>query len=92
MGAKQMEGDNAERRKLAREARNAGTKPSEVGATLGASKQRNKANSKMTHQQRLDLAREGKHTVTSANTPKARPGSRDSNTADRESHPRLKEK
>lgn len=86
---KQMEGDNAERRKLAREARDAGKSPSEVGATLGASKQATKADADMTHQQRLDLKREGKHEVTAANTPKARPGSRDPESEDRESHPRL---
>ncbi len=48
MGGKQMEGDNAERRKLAKDARDAGKKPSEVGATLGASKQRNEAEADMT--------------------------------------------
>ena len=92
MGGKQMEGDNNERRKLAKDARDADRKPSEVGATLGASKQLNKSSRKMTHQQRLDLAREGKHNVISGNTPKARPGSRDGTTEDRESHPRLPEK
>ena len=89
MGGKQMEGDNTERRKLAKAARDAGKRPSEVGATLGASKQRQEASDDMTHQQRIDLKREGKHTVTAANTPSARPGSRDADTADRESHPRL---
>ena len=89
MGGKQMEADNAERRRLARAAREAGKAPSAVGATLGASKQRQEAVSGMTHQQRIDLKREGKHTVTSANTPTARPGSRDRDTEDRESHPRL---
>ena len=43
MGGKQMEGDNTERRRLAKDARDADRKPSEVGATLGASRQRNKA-------------------------------------------------
>ncbi len=47
MGGKQMEGDNTERRKLAKDARDAGKKPSEVGATLGASKQRNEAEADM---------------------------------------------
>jgi hypothetical protein len=89
MGGKQMEGDNTERRKLAKEARDAGKKPSEVGATLGASKQRNEADAGMTHQQRLDLAREGKHDVIANNTPAARPRNRDADTEDRESHPRL---
>ncbi len=86
---KQMEGDNTERRKLAKDARDAGKAPSEVGATLGSSKQATEADADMTHQQRLDLKREGKHEVTAANTPTARPGSRDPETADRESHPRL---
>ena len=45
----------------------------------------------MSHQQRLDLTREGKHTVTAANTPTARPRNRDGDTPDRESHPRLQE-
>ena len=89
MGGKQMEGDNRERRKLAKAARDAGKKPSEVGATLGASKQRNDADADMTHQQRLDLVREGKHNVIANNTPKARPRNRDGDTEDRESHPRL---
>ncbi|HZF67734.1 MAG TPA: hypothetical protein VEZ47_06840 [Gemmatirosa sp.] len=89
MSGKQMEGDNTERRKLAKAARDAGRKPSEVGATLGASKQRQRAASGMTHQQRLDLKREGKHTVTAASTPTARPRNRDGDTPDRESHPRL---
>ena len=89
MSGKQMEGDNDERRRLAKDARDAGKAPSEVGATLGASKQRNEADDDMTHQQRVDLAREGKHEVLANNTPEARPGSRDRDTADRESHPRL---
>lgn len=89
MGGKQMEGDNRERRKHAKEARDAGQKPSEVGATTGASKQRNKADKNMSHQERLDLKREGKQDTISGNTPKARPGSRDSDTPDREAFPRL---
>lgn len=89
MGGKQMEGDNRERRKLAKAAREEGKKPSEVGATLGASKQRAEADDDMTHQQRIDMIREGKHNVISENTPEAKPRSRDGETPDRESHPRL---
>lgn len=89
MGGKQMEGDNEERRKLAKSARDEGKSASDVGASLGSSKQRNEADPDMTHQQKIDLKREGKHNVTTANTPKARPGSRDPETPDRESHPRL---
>ncbi len=86
---KQMEGDNRERRKRAKEAREQGKKASEVGATLGASKQRAEADTNMTHQEKLDLKREGKHDVIQANTPETRPGSRDPDTLDRERHPRL---
>jgi hypothetical protein len=86
---KQMEGDNRERRNKAKMARREGKSPSEVGATLGASKQRNEADESMSHQEKLDLKREGKHDVIQPNTPEARPGSRDSETPDRERHPRL---
>jgi hypothetical protein len=86
---RQMEGDNKERRKRAKEARREGKKASEVGATLGASKQRTEADSKMSHQERLDLIREGKHDVIRENTPETRPGSRDPETLDRERSPRL---
>ena len=86
MSGKQMEGDNEERRNMAREAREAGMKPSEIGATLGASKQRTEASSNMTHQEKLDLKNEGK---VRENTPTARPGSRDEDTLDSERHPRL---
>jgi hypothetical protein len=86
---KQMEGDNRERRNKAKQARREGKKPSEVGATLGASKQRNEADESMTHQERLDLMREGKHDVIRENTPEARPGSRDADTPDRQDLPRL---
>lgn len=88
---KQMEGDNRQRRAAAREAQEHGKKPSEVGATTGASKQQAKADAEATHQERIDQKREGKHDVISQNTPEARPGSRDSDTPDRERHPRLEE-
>ncbi len=86
---KQMEGDNRERRKKAKEAREAGKSASEVGASLSSSQQRTEADKKMTHQEKLDLKREGKHDVISENTPETRPGSRDPETLDRERHPRL---
>ncbi|CAN5733874.1 hypothetical protein BH23GEM8_BH23GEM8_08750 [soil metagenome] len=89
MSGKQMEGDNKERRKMAKEARDQGSKPSEVGATQGASKQRTKADADATHQEKLDLKRQGKHDVIRENTPEAKPGSRDADTLDRERHPRL---
>jgi hypothetical protein len=86
---KQMEGDNRERRKRAKEARSEGKQASEVGATLGSSKQRTEADQNMTHQEKIDLMREGKHEVIRENTPTTRPGSRDPDTADRERSPRL---
>jgi hypothetical protein len=85
---KQMEGDNRQRREKAKEARREGNKPSEAGATLGASKQRTTADANMTHQEKLDLIREGKHRVIRENTPEARPGSRDPDTPDRDDQPR----
>jgi hypothetical protein len=86
---KQMEGDNRERRKMAKEAREQGKKPSEIGATLGASKQRAEADDDATHQAKIDQQREGKHQTLTENTPEAKPGSRDPETPDRERHPRL---
>jgi hypothetical protein len=89
MSGKQMEGDNKQRRAAAKKARDEGKKPSEIGATLGASQQHAKADSGMTHQEKLDLKREGKQDHIRENTPEARPGSRDADTLDRERHPRL---
>lgn len=86
---KQMEGDNRQRRQAAKEARDQGKDASEIGATQGASKQRAKASENKTHQQKLDLKRQGKQDVIRENTPEARPGSRDADTPDRERHPRL---
>jgi hypothetical protein len=86
---KQMEGDNRERRKRAKEARDHGKKPSEVGATLGASKQRAVADDDASHQERIDQIREGKQNVLTENTPETKPGARDADTPDRERHPRL---
>lgn len=88
MSGKQMEGNEQQKRAAAREAKEEGKSPSETGATTGASKQPTKASEDMTHQQKLDLKREGKHDVIGANTPEARPGSRDSDTPDRQRHPR----
>lgn len=88
MGGKQTEGDNRQLRKEAKRARDAGKEPSAVGATRGASKQRTSADEGMTHQEKIDLQREGKQEVTGENTPRARPGSRDPETPDRERYPR----
>ena len=88
MGGKKMEGNEEQKRQAAREAKAAGHSPSEIGATTGASQQRTEADGDMSHQETLDLKREGKHDVIQQNTPEARPGSRDADTPDRERHPR----
>jgi hypothetical protein len=89
MSGKQMEGDNKQRRAAARKARDEGKSASEIGASTGASQQRAKADTDMTHQEKIDLQREGKQDVIRENTPEARPGSRDADTPDRQKHPRL---
>lgn len=70
-----MEGDNEQRRAKAREAREEGNAPSEVGVTLGASKQRQRAPNDASHQERLELKHEGKQSPGKADQP--RPGNRD---------------
>ena len=57
---REMEGDNEQRRAAAREARERGERPSEAGATQGASKQRKEAPGNASHQERMDLKHEGK--------------------------------
>ena len=69
-----MEGDNEQRRTKAREAREHGKRPSEVGATLGASKQRKEAPRKASHQERMDTRGEGKRAPGTSGKP--RPGNR----------------
>lgn len=88
MSGKQMEGNNEQRRAHAKEAREAGKEPSEIGATTGASQQPTEADNSMSHQEKLDLKREGKQDTISENTPEARPGSRDADSPDRETFPR----
>jgi hypothetical protein len=87
MGGKKMEGSEEQKQAAAREARREGKSASEVGATTGASHQHNEAQNGMSHQQWLDLKREGK--VDETDAPEARPGSRDADTLDREQYPRL---
>ena len=70
-----IEGDNEQRRRAAREARARGKMPSEVGATLGASKQRKETARRASHQDRLETKREGKRGPGTSGKP--RPGSRD---------------
>jgi hypothetical protein len=70
-----LEGDNEQRRRAAREARKEGKRPSEVGATLGASKQRKETQRKASHQERMDARGEGKRGAGASGKP--RPGNRD---------------
>ena len=69
-----IEGDSEQRRRAAREARQTGKRPSEVGATLGASKQRKEAKGSASHQERSDMKSEGKR--GSGTSGKPRPGNR----------------
>lgn len=54
------EGDENQRRQAARDARAAGKLPSEVGATLGASKQTKSAKGNASHEEKLEQKHEGK--------------------------------
>ena len=74
---REMEGDNRQRRKAAREARSSGVAPSEVGGTLGASKQRKEARGKAGHRERVEQKREGKQAKATGTSGKPRPGSRE---------------
>jgi hypothetical protein len=72
------EGNNEQRRAKARQARESGKQPSEVGASLGASKQRKEAKSGASHQEKMDQKREGKEAKTAKGTSgKPRPGNRE---------------
>ena len=73
-----MEGDADQKRAAAREAKAEGKRPSEVGATTGASKQRKEAPRNASHQEKMELKHEGKHGGGKANDHEhARPGNRD---------------
>ena len=89
MVRKKMEGSEEQKRAAARDAAEQGQSASEIGGTTGGSKQRTESERAMSHQEKLDLKREGKLEHTRANTPEARPGSRDADSSDRERHPRL---
>jgi len=73
---REMEGNNEQRRAAARKARSEGKRPSEVGATLGASKQRKEARSAASHTERIEQRSEGKASKA-AGSSKPRPGNRD---------------
>jgi hypothetical protein len=72
---REMEGDNTQRRAAASKARSEGKRPSEVGATLGASKQLKSAKQNASHQERLEGTRKGKPSPETKGKP--RPGNRD---------------
>lgn len=74
MAGKQMEGDNRERRKKAKEARDEGKDPSAEHVTTGGSKQREHIGNEGGHAEKVDNIREGKHKVIRENTPEPRPG------------------
>ncbi len=69
-----MEGDSEQRRRAARAARAQGKKPSQVGATLGASKQRKETKRNASHEERIETKREGK--AAGGTRGKPRPGNR----------------
>ena len=76
------EGDENQRRKAAREARAAGLRPSEVGATLGASQQAKKVKRNASHQEKLETKHQGKQVGNENNqgfhaSERPRPGNRD---------------
>ena len=73
---RQMEGDANQRRKAAREAKAQGKRPSEMGATQGASKQRKEAKGATSHQEKLEMRSEGKQGGHGQQRG-ARPGNRD---------------
>jgi hypothetical protein len=71
---RQMEGDANQRRAAARKAKEQGKRPSEVSATLGASKQRKDAKGGASHSERSEQRAEGKRGANTSG--KLRPGNR----------------
>ncbi len=71
---KQMEGDNRQRRKAAKAARDEGRTPSEAGVTTGASKQERHMPSGASHDDRTEHLGEGK-LPSARREPDSRPAS-----------------
>ena len=67
---KQMEGDNKQRRRAAREAREAGDTPSEHGLTTGASKQRTHLAGDGDQRERLTTIQRGEAKQAGEDVPK----------------------
>jgi hypothetical protein len=77
MAGKKMEGNEEQRRQKAREAKRQGQRPSEAGATFGASKQRKHVPQDEEHTEKLRTIREGKQpALHHAAEPAPRPRSR----------------
>lgn len=64
---------------------------SETGGTTGSTQQRTEADENASHQEKLDLKREGTQDPLTENTPETRPGSRDADSTDQERFPRRKD-
>lgn len=67
---KQMEGDNRQRRKAAKEARDAGSSASEIGATTGGSKQPSRAPKDADQVDRLAEIQKGEAKQAGADVPR----------------------
>jgi hypothetical protein len=74
MSGKQMEGDNRQRRKKARAARDQDQLPSEEAATTGSSKQREHVAGDVDHRDKIEGIRKGKQDIIQQNTPEPKPG------------------
>jgi hypothetical protein len=57
---KQTEGDNRQRRRAAKEAKDAGVSPSQAGVTTGASKQPRHLKANTSHDERIESLDRGK--------------------------------
>jgi hypothetical protein len=78
MPHKSSEGSEEQRRAKARQARAEGKRPSEMGASTGASKQLKSAKAGASHQERLEQRNEGKEAKSEkSGSSKPRPGNRD---------------
>jgi hypothetical protein len=75
---KKKEGNEEQKRKAAREARRQGHRPSEVGATSGASKQRHHLPAHDDNIEKIETIRQGKQSVTDVDVsdPTPRPRTR----------------
>lgn len=76
MVRKETEGGNLQRRQKAREARERGKLPSEMGVTTGGSKQRHHLRNQEEHADKFDAIHMGKQKVIKGRTPTLKPRSR----------------